>query len=64
MPSTATYTCVPIPETSSLTKGVFEVTGKKAASGFTEEELIEYAACAESYFLSQTTYFVSESASR
>ena len=36
-------------KTGTLTKGVFEVTGKKAASGFTEEELIEYAACAESY---------------
>ncbi len=36
-------------KTGTLTKGVFEVTGKKAASGFFEEELIEYAACAESY---------------
>ena len=36
-------------KTGTLTKGVFEVTGKKAASGFYEEELIEYAACAESY---------------
>ena len=36
-------------KTGTLTKGVFEVTGKKAASGFSEEELIEYAACAESY---------------
>ena len=36
-------------KTGTLTKGVVEVTGKKAASGFSEEELIEYAACAESY---------------
>lgn len=36
-------------KTGTLTKGVFEVTAKKAAAGFSEEELIEYAACAESY---------------
>lgn len=36
-------------KTGTLTKGVFEVTGKQAASGFSEEALIEYAACAESY---------------
>ncbi len=36
-------------KTGTLTKGVFEVTAKKAVSGFSEEELIEYAACAESY---------------
>lgn len=36
-------------KTGTLTKGVFEVTDKKAAAGFSEEKLIEYAACAESY---------------
>ncbi|MDE5717758.1 MAG: cadmium-translocating P-type ATPase, partial [Lachnospiraceae bacterium] len=36
-------------KTGTLTKGVFEVTAKKAAAGFSEEALIEYAACAESY---------------
>lgn len=36
-------------KTGTLTKGVFEVTAKKAAADFSEEELIEYAACAESY---------------
>lgn len=36
-------------KTGTLTKGVFEVTAKKAAADFSEEALIEYAACAESY---------------
>lgn len=36
-------------KTGTLTKGVFEVTDKKAAAGFSEEKLVEYAACAESY---------------
>ena len=36
-------------KTGTLTKGVFEVTRMKAAEGFSEEALIEYAACAESY---------------
>ena len=36
-------------KTGTLTKGVFEVTAKKAAAGFSGEALIEYAACAESY---------------
>ena len=36
-------------KTGTLTKGVFEVTGKRAAAGFSEETLVEYAACAESY---------------
>lgn len=36
-------------KTGTLTKGVFEVISKEAAEGFTQEALIEYAACAESY---------------
>ena len=36
-------------KTGTLTKGVFEVTHKEAAEGFTQEELLELAACAESY---------------
>ena len=36
-------------KTGTLTKGVFEVTGSKPTAGFTEEQLIEYAALAESY---------------
>lgn len=36
-------------KTGTLTKGVFEVTGKEAAAGFSEDALIEYAACAECY---------------
>ena len=36
-------------KTGTLTKGVFEVTAKKAAADFSEAALIEYAACAESY---------------
>ena len=41
--------CVVCDKTGTLTKGVFEVTETRAASGFSEETLIEYAACAESY---------------
>ena len=36
-------------KTGTLTKGVFEVTKMEAAEGFSAEELIEYAACAEHY---------------
>ncbi len=36
-------------KTGTLTKGVFEVTKMEAAEGFSTEELIEYAACAEHY---------------
>ncbi len=36
-------------KTGTLTRGVFEVTHKEAAEGFTQEELLELAACAESY---------------
>ena len=36
-------------KTGTLTRGVFEVTEKIAAPGFSQEALIEYAACAESY---------------
>ena len=36
-------------KTGTLTKGVFEVTEAKAAAGFSEEELVAYAACAESF---------------
>lgn len=36
-------------KTGTLTQGVFAVTDQKAAEGFTEEELLEAAACAESY---------------
>ena len=36
-------------KTGTLTKGVFEVTKVEAAEGFTAEEIIEYAACAEHY---------------
>lgn len=36
-------------KTGTLTKGVFEVTRMTAAEGFSEKELIEYAACAEHY---------------
>ena len=36
-------------KTGTLTKGVFEVTKIEAADGFSAEELIEYAACAEHY---------------
>ena len=36
-------------KTGTLTKGVFEVTKMAAAEGFSAEELIEYAACAEHY---------------
>lgn len=35
-------------KTGTLTKGVFEVTGKYATNNFSEEELLEYAAYAES----------------
>lgn len=41
--------CVVCDKTGTLTKGVFEVTAKEAAAGFSEEELLEYAACAECY---------------
>ena len=36
-------------KTGTLTKGVFDVTGIYPGQGFTEEELLEYAAYAESY---------------
>ncbi len=36
-------------KTGTLTKGVFEVTHQEAAEGFTKEELLEMAACAECY---------------
>lgn len=36
-------------KTGTLTKGVFEVTYLEAAAGFTEAEVLEAAACAESY---------------
>lgn len=36
-------------KTGTLTRGVFEVTGMEAAEGFSAEELIMYAACAEHY---------------
>lgn len=36
-------------KTGTLTKGVFEVTEINPASGFTKDELLEYAALAESY---------------
>ena len=37
-------------KTGTLTKGVFDVTGIYPGSGyFTEDELLEYAAYAESY---------------
>lgn len=36
-------------KTGTLTRGVFEVTEKIAAPGFSQEALIAYAACAESY---------------
>lgn len=36
-------------KTGTLTKGVFDVTGIYPSQGFTEEELLEYAAYAESY---------------
>jgi Cd2+/Zn2+-exporting ATPase len=36
-------------KTGTLTKGVFEVTGIHPADGFTEAELLEHAALAESY---------------
>ncbi|MDE7231789.1 MAG: cadmium-translocating P-type ATPase [Lachnospiraceae bacterium] len=36
-------------KTGTLTKGVFEVTKMEAAEGFSTEELIKYAACAEHY---------------
>ena len=36
-------------KTGTLTKGVFDVTGIYPIQGFTEEELLEYAAYAESY---------------
>lgn len=36
-------------KTGTLTKGVFKVTEIKAQNGFTEEELLEFAACAESF---------------
>lgn len=36
-------------KTGTLTTGVFQVTGMETAHGFTEEELLHYAACAESY---------------
>ena len=36
-------------KTGTLTKGVFEVTRVEAAEGFSTEQLIEYAACAEHY---------------
>lgn len=36
-------------KTGTLTKGVFEVTAKKPAAGFSGEELLAYAACAECY---------------
>lgn len=36
-------------KTGTLTKGVFKVTEIKAQNGFTEDELLEFAACAESF---------------
>ncbi len=36
-------------KTGTLTKGVFEVTYLEAAAGFTEAEVLEAAACSESY---------------
>jgi Cd2+/Zn2+-exporting ATPase len=36
-------------KTGTLTKGVFEVTEVKTSNGFTKDELLEYAAYAESY---------------
>lgn len=41
--------CVVCDKTGTLTRGVFEVTRMEAAEGFTQEELLAYAAFAESY---------------
>ncbi len=41
--------CVVFDKTGTLTRGVFRVTRLKPAGNFTEEQLLEYAAYAESY---------------
>ena len=45
----AKTSCVVFDKTGTLTKGVFQVTGIRPLRPGTEAELLEYAACAESY---------------